>query len=154
MIRPPRIERPVGAWGHRFDIRVRFGDTDAAGIVYYANYLRYFEAGRAEMMREAGLPYAEVIDAENVVMPVVDTWVRYLAPARYDDLITVESWVHELRAASILVGSHIWRADTLLVSGGVRLGCVTTDGKPRRLPSRMRTFDPATLMPPAEPSPS
>jgi len=143
MIRPPRIERPERAWGHRIEIRVRFGDTDAAGIVYYANYLRYFEAGRAEMMRAAGLPYAEVIGDEDVVMPVVDAWVRYLVPARYDDLLTVESWVHELRAASILVGTNIWRGDALLVNGGARLGCVTLQGKPRRLPERMRAFDPS-----------
>jgi acyl-CoA thioester hydrolase len=140
LLRPPRLVRAADTFGHETELRVRFGDTDAAGIVYYANYLRYFEAGRAELMRATGIPYAAMVEEEDVFMPVVDTWVRYHAPARYDDLIRVHSWVHEVRAATMLVGSEVWRDDTLLVSGAVRLGCVSSKGRPRRIPMRLRAF--------------
>lgn len=140
MIRTPTIEEREGDFSDVITFRVRFGDTDAAGIVYYANYLRYFEAGRAELMRSAGLPYASVIAEHGVVMPVVETWCRYRAPARYDDLLTMRSWVHEIRSASLLIGTRIHRDDVLLVEGGVRMGCMSLEGQIRRLPEAIRDF--------------
>ncbi len=78
MIRVPGIVRPADAWCARLTIRVIMGDTDAFGIVYYANYLRFFEACRAEMMRQAGLPYGPLFD-EGVILPVAEQWWRYRA---------------------------------------------------------------------------
>lgn len=137
-VRVPELERPPAAFGHRHRERVRFGDTDAAGIVYYANYLRWFEAGRAELMRAAGLPYHEVVN-EGAYLPVIETWCRYRSSARYDDEVEIESWVHELRHATLLVAHRIYRLPerTLLVEGAARLGCVGPSGRPQRLPSRL-----------------
>ena len=124
---------------HSTEMRVRFGDTDAAGIVYYANYLRYFEAGRAELMRHLGMPYAEVVK-DGYILPVVETWCRYRAPAVYDDLIEIHSWLHEHKQASLLIGCHIRRGDTLLAEGATRIGCMREDGTPCRLPPALRRW--------------
>jgi acyl-CoA thioester hydrolase len=132
MIRVPILEASANARRHTHPFRVAFGDTDAAGIVYYATYLRYFEQARTELLREAGVSYAELF-AAGVVMPVVEQWLRYRAPACYDDLVAVTVWVHEARRASVLVGCQIHRGDLLLVEGAARLGCVDVDGRPRRL---------------------
>jgi acyl-CoA thioester hydrolase len=136
--RTQRLEPPDPARVHTHLERVRFGDTDAAGIVYYANYLRWFEAGRAELMRARGVPYHEVV-ADGAYLPVVEAWCRYAASARYDDAIRVESWVHELRYATLVVAHRIVKVedDRLLVEGGARLACVGPDGRPRRLPERI-----------------
>lgn len=135
MQRAPKLDLPEGVIPHRHRERVRFGDTDAAGIVYYANYLRWFEAGRAELMRAHGLPYHEVVD-QGAYLPVVETWCRYLSSARYDDEIEVQSWVHELHHATLLVAHRIVHVerDQLLAEGAARLGCVTPAGRPTRLP--------------------
>ena len=151
MTRTPKIERPHGAFSHRFDMRVRFGDTDAAGIVYYANYYRFFEAGRAELMREAGLGYVALTEGDDTVLPVVESWCRNRAPAFYDDLLTVETWVQEIRSATILVGTMVSRGEEIIAEGGVRLGCMDRQGRPRRLPDGIRAFD-WRLPPPTGPS--
>lgn len=139
MQRVPRLEPPGTGLEHTHAERVRFGDTDAAGIVYYANYLRWFEAGRAELLRAAGLPYRTLVDG-GLTLPVVETWCRYHRPARYDDAIVVHSWVHELRAATLLVAHRIRMQDdeTLLAEGAARLACVDETGRPLRLPSVLR----------------
>lgn len=139
MVRVPRILPEPDATGHTMQLRVRFGDTDAAGIVYYANYLRYFEAGRAEFMRALGMPYREVVKG-GYVLPVVETWCRYRAPAVYDDLIDVYTWLHEQKAASLLIGCQISRGETLLAEGGARIGCMHRDGRPTRLPPELRRW--------------
>lgn len=140
-MRSPSLARPPGAFSHAFELRVRFGDTDAAGIVYYANYFRYFEAGRAELMRAAGLDYGALTRAADVVLPVVESWCRHRAPAFYDDLLVVDSWIQEIRSATILVGTQVRRADDVVAEGGVRLGCMDRTGRPRRLPDGIRNFD-------------
>lgn len=139
MLRAPQLELPVDVAAHRHRERVRFGDTDAAGIVYYANYLRWFEAGRAELMRARDLPYHQIITGGSY-LPVVETWCRYHASARYDDEIEIVSWVHELRLATLLVAHHIVRVHdgVLLVDGAARLACVSAEGKPKRLPAQLR----------------
>jgi acyl-CoA thioester hydrolase len=138
MERPTRLIPPEGARPHRHRERVRFGDTDAAGIVYYANYLRWFEAGRAELMRARGVPYHEVV-SDGAYLPVVEAWCRYFASARYDDEVEVESWVHELRFATLVVAHRITRCGdgVPLVEGGARLACVGPEGRARRLPDRI-----------------
>lgn len=132
MIRVPRIVPPEGAVRFTHPVRVAFGDTDAAGIVYYATYLRYFEMARTEMLRDAGVRYADLFQ-RGVIMPVVEQWLRYRASARYDDVVDVEVWVHEALRASVLVGCAMRLDGELLVEGAARLGCVDPDGRPRRL---------------------
>lgn len=139
MIRVPVAERPAELQPNAHTERVRFGDTDAAGIVYYATYLRWFEAGRGELMRAAGIPYHSLV-GDDLIMPVVEAWARYRSPARYDDLLRVESWVHELRAATVVVAHQIWCDERLIAEGGARLACMSRDGHPRRLPDRLRAL--------------
>jgi len=83
---------------HRFAFRVRYGDTDQMGMAYYANYLRWFEVGRAEMMRSLGTSYRAVEDA-GIRLPVLEARCRYLKAARYDDLLAVETGVRVLGSA-------------------------------------------------------
>ncbi len=91
-------------------IRVLFADTDAMGIVYYGNYLRWFEIGRAELMRRKGMAYAGLTET-GVHLPVTEAYVRYGSPARYDDTIHVCAAIRELRRASISFAYRIERAD-------------------------------------------
>jgi acyl-CoA thioester hydrolase len=79
-------------------VRVRYKDTDTMSVVYYGNYLTYFEVGRVEFLRQQGLPMSEV--NARVHMPVVEAFVRYVQPARLDDLLEVRSWISEKRRAS------------------------------------------------------
>ena len=72
---------------HRFELRVRYGDTDQMGWVYYGNYLRWFEIGRAEMMRSLGRSYREVEEIDGVLLPVLDARCRYYRGARYDERV-------------------------------------------------------------------
>jgi acyl-CoA thioester hydrolase len=80
-------------------VRVRFADTDAMGVAYYGAYLSFFEAGRVEAMRQVGFVYAALVE-QGLHSPVVEACVRYLAPARFDDLLLIEAHVTEVRAAS------------------------------------------------------
>jgi acyl-CoA thioester hydrolase len=103
---------------HRFTLRVRYGDTDQMGFAYYGHYLRWFEIGRAEMMRSLGHSYRE-LEAQGIRLPVVEARVRYLRPARYDDRIAIETGVVALGRASVRFGYRVRRDedDTLLAWG-------------------------------------
>ena len=104
-------------------LRVRYAETDAMGVVYYAHYLTYFEVGRVEFLRQNGLPIADV--DRKLRMPVVETSVRYLRPARLDDLLRVRSWIGERKRASFLFRYEIRHAETseLIATGETRHAC-------------------------------
>lgn len=95
---------------HVATARVIFGETDAMGIVYYANYLRWFETGRAELMRRRGLAYRD-LTRRGVHLPVTRAEIRYLSPARYDDVLRIHAEVRGLGRASITFGYRIERDD-------------------------------------------
>ena len=103
---------------HRFTIRVRYGDTDQMGFAYYGNYLRWFEIGRAELLRSLGQSYRD-IEAGGVWLPVLEAHCRYSRPARYDDVVVIETGVLDLRRASVRFGYRILRerAEELLATG-------------------------------------
>jgi acyl-CoA thioester hydrolase len=121
---------------HRFEIRVRYGDTDQMGVAYYGNYLRWFEIGRAEMLRALGRTYREV-EEDGIRLPVVEAWCRYLSPARYDDLLAIETGVARLARASVRFGYRIVRvADgARLAVGGTEHCFLDVAGKPARAPA-------------------
>jgi acyl-CoA thioester hydrolase len=121
----------------RHDIRVIFGDTDQMGVVYYANYLRYFEGARAAYWRALGRSYQD-LEAWGVALPVVEAHCHYRRPAHYEDLITVETRVSELRGASLRFAYRIVRGDELLADGNTRHAVVGPDGRPRGLPLALR----------------
>ncbi len=127
---------------HRIKIRVLYGDTDAGGVVYNANYLRYFEHGRTELMREWVCSYSD-IEKMGFILPVTECWTRFKAPALYDDLITVETEVSELSAIKCKFSYRILRDQEdgtkpkLLVKGYTVHAAVTRAGKLTRLPDEI-----------------
>jgi len=105
------------------------------GFVYYANYLRYFEAGRGEFMRVRGHSYRD-FEARELKIPVVEDWTKYRAPARYDDLITVETRLSEVRGASLRFTYEVRRKgeQAPLTLGSTLHACLDATGRPVRLP--------------------
>ena len=116
----------------RTQYRVIYGDTDAGGVVYNANFLRFFEIGRTEMMRSWALSYSEM-EKQGMILPVTESYLRYKAPARYDDLITIATSLTELKKVSCRFNYRItcMRADReqLLVKGFTNHACINRRGK-------------------------
>src|SRR5688572_5802696 len=119
------------------DIRVIYGDTDQMGFVYYANYLRFFESGRNEYLRARGVPYREVEAELGIRLPVVEASVRYKAPARYDDLLVVETVLAQVRRASARFEYVVRRGEELLVTGHTVHACIDFDGAVQRFPESL-----------------
>jgi acyl-CoA thioester hydrolase len=120
------------------ELRVIYGDTDQMGVVYYANYLRFFEAGRNEFIRARGLRYRDFEELFELRLPVAEVGVSYQQPARYDDLVRIEVSLHEVRRASARFGYRLVRADgELLATGHTVHACVDLDGRIRRLPREL-----------------
>lgn len=123
-------------------MRVLYGDTDAGGVVYNANFLRYFEIGRTELMREWVCSYSE-IEKMGFVLPVTECWSRYKAPAFYDDLLTIETSISEIKRLKCKFSYRICRKEKgndrlkLLVKGYTIHAAVTRDGKLTRLPEEI-----------------
>ena len=116
-------------------IRVTYADTDQMGVVYYANYLRFFEVGRAEWIRARGRAYRD-LEADGLRLPVVEAYARYHAPARYDDLIDIEVAPADVRRVSLRFYYRVRRASdgVLLAEGHTRHAAIGPDGRPRRMP--------------------
>ncbi len=117
--------------------RVRYAETDATGIAYYASYFLYFEVGRIEMFRELGVPY-------NSRLPIAETTCRYRASAEFDDLLEIQSFVAELRSKGFRIGCEVFRVRDdgsleLLVEGHTSMVTVGEDGKPTPLPDAFRS---------------
>ena len=119
-------------------IRVIYADTDAMGIVYHANYFRWFEIGRTELLREMGVVYAE-LESEGYYLPLTKSTCHYLAPARYDDLIIVETEISYFRRASIKFDYIIWdeKKENILVEGCTLHAFINNDGKIVRAPGEL-----------------
>ena len=120
---------------HKAAIRVLYGDTDAGGVVYYGNYLRYFEFGRTELMRDLVVPYSELHDA-GLILPVVECHCRYKASARYDDLIIVETILSKIKPISCRFDYRLLQSDSgrLLVHGYTVHVVVDGNSKLQRIP--------------------
>ena len=118
--------------------RVIYGDTDQMGVVYYANYLRWFERGRSEFLRQIGLPYAN-IEAAGFHFPVAEVACRYAQSARYDDIIEIATTLVELSRVSLLFEYKICRqADQLvLATGSTKHACIDHDGQVKRIPKML-----------------
>lgn len=121
----------------KFDwpVRVYWEDTDAGGIVFYANYLKFFERARTEWLRAAGVEQHPLREDTGIMFVVAATRLRYVAPARLDDLLTITVEPEPAGRASLVVRQRALRGDTLLAEGEIRIGCVrAVDLKPQRLP--------------------
>jgi len=121
-------------------VRVIYGDTDQMGMVYYANYLRYFEVARNEYMRAAGANYRAFEEAHGLYLPVVEAHVAYRRPARYDDELRILAGLSPVGAASARFDYEIRRRvdDEPLVTGYTLHACITADGRVVRIPPEMR----------------
>jgi len=116
-------------------VRVYYEDTDAGGIVYYANYLKFFERARTEWLRSLGIHQQALLDAESAAFVVRSASVDYLSSARLDDELTLRLSVEKLGRASVQFAQQAWRGDTLLSTANVKVGCVDAQTmRPRSIP--------------------
>lgn len=109
---------------HRHRVRVLYGDTDKAQVVHHARYLDYLEGGRLEYLRAHGLDYRAFEERTGVGMPVVEAHLRYRSPARFDDLLEIETWVAVCSRAKVVFESQILRSGELLVEASITVACV------------------------------
>jgi acyl-CoA thioester hydrolase len=119
---------------HLFAVRVYFEDTDLSGVVYHANYLRWFERARSDMLRLAGIDQRAAHDAGQGAYAVTAMDLRYLRPARLDDAVLVISRVVEVTPATCRIAQEAWRDGECLCTAGVRVAFVAPNGRPRRQP--------------------
>jgi len=123
---------------HAFPLRVYYEDTDAAGIVYYANYLRFAERARTELLRDLGIENAQMMEDHNLAFVVRQCSMDFLKSAKLDDMLAVETRLIDLGGASLSVDQRVRRKDVDLVTMEVKLACMTGDGRPARLPPDVR----------------
>jgi acyl-CoA thioester hydrolase len=119
---------------HLFPVRVYFEDTDLTGIVYHANYLRYMERARSDMIALAGADQRAAQEGGEGVYVVADLSIRYRAPAKLDDALVVVTRLTTLRAASLVIHQRVMRGEEILTDGLVTAAFVTPHGRPRRQP--------------------
>ena len=130
---------------HVATVRVIYGDTDAAGIVYYGNYLRWFEIGRAELMRQKGFSYRDVMERDGVLLPVIEAGATYHASARYDDVLRIHAGIREVKGVRLTFGYRIEREDgAVLVTGHTVHAFTGRDGRPVRPPAAFRALSKST----------
>jgi acyl-CoA thioester hydrolase len=123
---------------HNVQIRVYYEDTDAGGIVYYANYLKFCERGRTECLRSLGFENKSLMDNEGVLFVVHHIEADYTRPARLDDLLTVETAVADARNAGFTMKQEVRRGGDVIFNMTVDLACVNKEGRPVRLPEGVR----------------
>ena len=122
---------------HVFPVRVYFEDTDAVGMVYYANYLKYAERARTEMLRDLGFAHAKYMD-DGIVFTVRHCAADYVKPARLDERLEVHTRIVEVGGASLRADQVVKGEAGSLVRLGVRLACTTLSGRPARIPKELR----------------
>lgn len=116
------------------EIRVIYADTDAMGIVYHTNYIKWFEVGRGEFLRELGYPYSRM-EEEGIWLPVAGVTCEYKSPGHYDDILLIKTWIKELGAATVVMAYEIYNKESgqLLVTGTTKHGITSPELKPVRL---------------------
>lgn len=124
--------------GFDWPVRVYYEDTDAGGVVYYANYLRFMERARTEWLRALGFEQ-DALRAEGVLFAVYSVSIEYLLPARFNELLNVRSSVTELTRTSITFHQSVWRDATCLTDARVRVVCIDAERfRPRGIPESIR----------------
>jgi acyl-CoA thioester hydrolase len=136
--RPPAAGAKAHACTHTFPIRVYYEDTDAGGVVYYANYLRFAERARTEFMRDAGADHAGMLRDTGLSFFVRRCEADYLKPARLDDLLHVETRITHVGGASLEALQTVKRNGEDLCRLKVKLACLNRAGRPARLPDRFQ----------------
>ena len=123
---------------HLYAVRVYYEDTDLSGVTYHANYLRWFERARSDLLRLLGIDQRAAIEAGTGAYAVTDIQIRYLRPAKLDDDVIIDTRCTEMRAASCRMHQRAWRGDELLTEATLRVGFVAPDGRPARQPEAWR----------------
>jgi acyl-CoA thioester hydrolase len=132
---PPLTPGAFAGAAHRFRLRVYFEDTDLSGIVYHANYLRYMERARSDMLRLAGIDQRGAMESGEGAWAVTDLAIQYRKPAKLEDDLLVVSTVEAVRGASIVIAQRILRGDDTLTEGRVTAAFLSPEGRPRRQPA-------------------
>lgn len=132
---------------HLFRARVYYEDTDAGGIVYYANYLKFAERARTELLRQTGRPQFDLLREQGIGFTVRSCRAEYLAPARLDDLLEVRSTVDEVLGASMRMSQRIWCSNRLLCDLRLRIAVMNRKGRPTRIPKEIRTSLKTRILP-------
>lgn len=123
---------------HLYAVRVYYEDTDLSGITYHANYLRWFERARSDLLRMLDIDQRAAIEAGEGAYAVSEINLKYLRPAKLDDDVVIETTCTELGAASCRMHQRAMRGDELLSEATLRVGFITPDGRPRRQPAEWR----------------
>jgi len=133
--------------GHRIKARVYFADTDFSGVVYHARYLEFFERGRSDFLRLAGVHHTELAEGkhgEKIVWVVRRMEIVFHAPAKIDDILTIDTRTEDISGARIFMAQQLRRDDTLLVEAKVEAAIIGESGRPKRFPAEWKdTFMPA-----------
>lgn len=122
---------------HHFSLRVYYEDTDMAGIVYYANYLRFIERARSDWVRQLGIDQL-AMKADGVVFAVRRVEADYLQPAFFDDLLEVRTRLDHLTGARMELGQVVWRGADQIFAAKVTIACIGQTGRPARMPAKLR----------------
>jgi len=120
-------------------LRVRYAETDAMGVVYHTNYIVWFEVGRGEYSLQLGADYGRWEEG-GFLLPVTEVWCRYLAPARYGDLVVVSTWVKDVRSRAVTFGYQVRMQESgqVLAVGSTAHICVNREGRPTQIPEDWR----------------
>ena len=132
------MKKRMSKHSHTFPIRIYYEDTDAGGVVYYANYLKFAERARTETLRIAGIEQSELLRNHKIAFVVRKCEIDFLKPARLDDLLTIETHLHDISKVSIHMQQTFRRGDETLVKLAVKLAIVGIDMKLVRLPDAIR----------------
>jgi acyl-CoA thioester hydrolase len=125
---------------YRYAVRVYYEDTDAGGVVYHANYLRYAERARTEALRDAGIPHADLVTNHNLMFVVHRAEIDYMRPARIDDTVVVETRTIDVGGATIVLRQTMRGPNGICAVVRIKLACVQIGGhKPARIPPRWRS---------------
>jgi acyl-CoA thioester hydrolase len=126
-----------------YTVRIFWEDTDAGGVVYYANYLKFFERARSEWLRTLGVDQSRLQTEHDCIFVVAEVQLRYLAAAKLDDLLCITARLTEQGRATLQLEQQAWRGATLLAQGQVRIGCVSASSmKPCRIPVQVQALLP------------
>jgi len=131
---PPFVPGAFVGAAHHYRTRIYFEDTDLSGIVYHANYLRYMERARSDMLRLAGIDQRAAMEGGEGAWAVTDLTIKYRAPAKLDDDLLVVSTVEAVRGASVVIAQRILRGQQTLTEGRVTAAFLSPEGRPRRQP--------------------
>jgi|SRR3989339_460978 len=124
------------------EIKIYYGDTDCGGVVYYGNYLKYFEAARTEWLAEKGVSIKKLME-DGIFFVVASAGIKYHAPARYGDNLRIITKLTEKRGVRMNFSYEVLRGDILIVTGETLLACVGSDFRPRKLPENFNKIDAA-----------